>query len=312
MARCLNRHSNMVCGPESSLFARPQLFSDWSKFKSRIARKTVFKLKNHGWHRYYGVQLDPEFYQIQPKELKTLIQQAKSYSNFLTVLDSHIATHYEVEQWVEKTPSNANSFDSILRELPYARLILTVRNPYDAIASLMNRGYSTVYATAWYLMNISTGYVDDSRVMTVTYEDMVTDPTDTLIRVCNHIELEFEDSMLQPENQNITMDGWRYDETGEIGQDSIGRFRDLDNTQKSNVIHAVHSLGISPLYKSIGSKPRFSRIEDICKTFNYEYIPPSTKKGRFWIRKELAAESFTRTWKRYPTSIGNFPIIISR
>ena len=312
LARCLNRHSKMVCGPESSLFARPQLFLEWNRIKSRLVKKSVLKLKNYGWHRYYGVDINAEFYQLDPKELKVLTKQAKSYSNFLAVIDSHLATTYDVEHWVEKTPSNANCFDTILREIPMAKLVLTVRDPYDSIASLVRRGFSVFYATSLYLMNTSTGCVDDPRLISIKYEDLVNHPKDNLEFVCNHIEEDYEEGMLVSENEEVSMQGWKYDETGEIGQGSIGRFEELDDITKNDICHAANSLAINPMYKSIGSQPRYSRIEDICHHFGYQFRPPVTKKGRFRFKKDVLMEGLTRTFKGYPTGFGNFPIVIKR
>jgi len=106
LRRILNRHPELFCGSETSLFAKKELYTDWRKAKPKITRTSVMGLSNAGWHDLIGVTLDDDYPWTKP-ELKRLI---KSSNNFLSLADHFYEPILKREgksKWLEKTPSNA-------------------------------------------------------------------------------------------------------------------------------------------------------------------------------------------------------------
>ena len=62
----LNRHAQLFAGPEASLFAFPQLYADWNKYKQGV----LTNIKTDAWQMRKGMDLlQPEF-GWQAKELQ--------------------------------------------------------------------------------------------------------------------------------------------------------------------------------------------------------------------------------------------------
>ena len=309
LARILNRHSEVACGPETSVFARPQLITSWNKYRWLLGRKSPIKLNNCGWHRYYGVTIDPLFYGVTRAEISKIATQFTTFFEFILWLEHRILIHCAKSLWIEKTPSNVYSFDLLLDRFPQSKVIMTIRDPYDSIASLVRRGFSPVYAGALFLTNVSYGHKDDPRSIQVTYEDLVINPNQCIKRICDFCNVFYEKEMFIPEEEAIIMKGWQYDESGVIGRGSIGGFSKLPKEQKTEIKALVQVLEIDDNFKIKGATGRFISIRQICDHFGYNFKPVLvTKHVRDKIKNELRYEKLVRTLKCYPTGMGNFPI----
>ena len=111
----------------------------------------------------------------------------------------HEATH-----WIDGTPSNKNFLPTLLRLFPEARAIHIVRDGRAVAHSVMNRdwGPNTVITAAWWwLGHLSHGLAAElslpsERIKRIQYEALVRQPKDTLADLCQWLDLEYSERML--------------------------------------------------------------------------------------------------------------------
>ena len=171
----LGRHPRMTISEESSLFARPQLITEWSKYKDRIIRSSPLRpLKSYGWHRENGVTIPYNSWQINRDRLGDMIQKHSRFSQFVKELKQDILTNQDTNVWAEKTPADALAMDLVSKLRGDTFLVSMLRHPLEAVASMVFRGYHPIYACCIYLLNTAFALSTDSnRKSIVKYEDLV-------------------------------------------------------------------------------------------------------------------------------------------
>jgi hypothetical protein len=110
-------------------------------------------------------------------------------------------------RWGEKTPGYVRHMDSIATVLPEARFVHLIRDGRDVALSRRKRGMGAdkpmaKTATLWRRR------IEDARdqarklegrYLELRYEDLAADPAPELKRICEFIELDFDDAMLRHE-----------------------------------------------------------------------------------------------------------------
>lgn len=240
LRRVLNRHSNIFCGPETSLFAKPVLYTQWTDKKQKIMRPSVFGLPNAGFHHYIGIDIDEE-YGVTKNSCEELIKKSDSLAEFAEQFYRPILERSGKKIWAEKTPANAFTLDLFLTNIPDAKIIHIVRHPLDVISSLVNRGKSVFEAIALYLLNTQAGLesVDSLGHYMLKYEDLVSEPKDTIQDLCTFIGVDYEEPMLESDKveTGVTkMEGWKYDESKAIQKGSVGRFQTLEIPVQQDIL----------------------------------------------------------------------------
>lgn len=232
MRRILNRHSEIFCGSETSIFSKSQLYQDWDKYKGRLLKKSVFGLSNAGWHNFIGVMLDDE-YDRTKKELKSLLEECDSFPSFINEFYKPILAGEQKSIWAEKTPSNAFTLLPFLESFGSEdQVIHIVRHPLDTIASLVARGMTAYNATSIYLLNVNEALktVDSKRSHLIKYEDLVSKSEESCLALCDFIGVSYEPGILEPKSDEgglTQMSGWLSDETAKPSSISVGRYQSL-------------------------------------------------------------------------------------
>ena len=310
LRRMLNRHTEIFCGSETSLFAKTELFTDWEEYKVRLFRPSHFGLSNAGWHNFIGLEIDKE-YGWSRKEVRQLIKNHFEFPDFVASFYSPILKRNNKSIWAEKTPSNAFTLEVFLKTFEEGKIIHTARHPLDIIASLVNRGKSVYDATALCLLNMSKALLSESdpRYILIKYEDLVQQPAETLMTLSGFLDVEYEEGMLEPESikSGITqMKGWKSDETQKASTSSIGRFLELPLSTREQILKYVKYLKghvnkeldtISKLAVHLGYT-----LPDLTQ------ISPSVDDLELDIQNDLKARQFSRFYFRkynYPLSISN-------
>ncbi len=309
LVRTLDRHSQIVAGPETAIFSRLSLMQNWNTYKASIYKKTFLKLRDHGWHRYRGVSLTDSFYPWDKSMLENFVDSSPDFISFINSLEKFILEKYSSSHWIEKTPSNVYSFGWLRKHVPNVRFILMLRNPYDTIASLYNRGYSIPYAVGSYLLHTSAGYLGNHNdIHYIRYEDLVASPKTEILKINKFIGVNFDEAMLTSDGENITMDGWLQSETEIIGKKSIDRFSTIPIKIQEEIISCVHHTYTSPEFRLEEMKWCYKHIKEICADWQYEYIIPQDKSKNIKHAKTYIQEALIRTAKLYPTHLFNFPL----
>jgi hypothetical protein len=122
----------------------------------------------------------------------------------LVVAYAELSGKREANRWVDSTPSNKNCFPTLFRLFPDARAIHIVRDGRAVANSVMMRdwGPNTVITAAWWwLGHLSHGLaaeqsVPSDRIRRVRYEALVSRPKETLVDICEWLDLDYSDRML--------------------------------------------------------------------------------------------------------------------
>ena len=118
----------------------------------------------------------------------------------------------EKARWVEKTPPNIFQLSRLLTIRPKSQIVLIVRDGRDVVASLKNRrGYENVQdrIDRWLFDNMAAkSYWEHKRVHMLKYEDLVSQPTQTLENLCAYLKLPYDENMV---NFHETQENWYTD-----------------------------------------------------------------------------------------------------
>ncbi|MFM7768773.1 MAG: sulfotransferase family protein [Bacteroidota bacterium] len=119
----------------------------------------------------------------------------------------------------EQTPQTVFALDALLQHVPTARVILMVRDPrevllsqkgkwkrrklsggeipfLESVRSRINYHPETISRIWKSTYNEALQHIHDNRVLSIRYEDLTEQPEQIVKRICNHLGIEFESSML--------------------------------------------------------------------------------------------------------------------
>lgn len=151
----------------------------------------------------------------------------------------------------EKSPGHLYHTLELLAMLPGSRVVHIVRDPRDVAVS-QREAWGTpalIAASRWRreqrIQQDLKSLVHPSRFLTVRYEDLVTDPTPQIERVCTLLDLPFTEQMLAPHQRKHK--GFAQRETHKlrtlepITKARIGRYREkLGPTRLAAIEHLCH------------------------------------------------------------------------
>jgi hypothetical protein len=100
---------------------------------------------------------------------------------------------------VEKTPRHLYHLEKISEEIPGTRFLVTVRNPFDLIGSLLTRHQNWDIALNRVISDLEAinAIKDRSDVLIVRYEDLIEAPIKTIKSVCTHAGLNYCEKILE-------------------------------------------------------------------------------------------------------------------
>jgi hypothetical protein len=113
------------------------------------------------------------------------------------------AARHGKARWGDKTPLYCLSMKVIRRTLPEARFIHIIRDGRDAALSLRKMWFSPGWkmetqAAFWrkFVLAARRAGLGHADYLEVRYEDLILAPAETLKRVCGHINLDYDEAML--------------------------------------------------------------------------------------------------------------------
>lgn len=182
------------------------------------------------------VKLDPD-----PEWIRSDFEEGeKSYGRLFALFHEHHAVRAGKSRWGDKSLYIERFFDNIIHEYPEAKFIHMLRDPRDRYASVKKRyqnergrvGAAT--GKWWYSLFLAKRnmkkYPDNYNI--ITYEKLVEEPEETLLKVCEFIGEDYSPHMLTmkgaPRHRemggNSSFDQFK---PGEISTKSLGRYRSV-------------------------------------------------------------------------------------
>jgi hypothetical protein len=142
-------------------------------------------------------------------------------------INSHIDTNFKY--FIEKTPTNVYKIDILKKYWPESKIIACIRNPLDVIASLVRRGFTLEASIHRYVSDNQAIVQSSSTVYPILYENLINDPVKILSDLCNYLNIQYEQTMLEfHKNNNLFFN---------IPTDPFNRYK--LNTVNSNDIYEL-------------------------------------------------------------------------
>ncbi len=194
----LNAHSQVAVPPPTFMFPLINPFletygdlDDINNLRA-IAKDTLAIQKSKPWP-----------FDVTVEQLVAKVDE-RSFAGVYRALHELWADHHGKSRWGEKTPPDSFCVESIISCFPDAKIINLIRDGRDvAVDWIENLEWpKNIHATAtqWKefvrAMEPWRETLDSNQLLNVYYETMVTDPENTLQRICAFLELNFEPEML--------------------------------------------------------------------------------------------------------------------
>lgn len=169
------------------------------------------------------VRLEKRF-QMSPGSLNKTYELATCRGEFIDGFQKLLLAKSDCSRWLEKTSRNVHAFEWIQKRFPYATLLHILRDPRDVVVSLRThpqylRGQDERIKTNWYhpwkdcvdrwkrCVNDGISFRGNIRYLEVKYEKLVENPVKILRKICNHIGIKFDSSMLSTETRKDKVSG---------------------------------------------------------------------------------------------------------
>jgi Sulfotransferase family len=211
-------------------------------------RETAERLLREVWShprvRLWGL---PE----EPPELPSDLSHEPAYRFIVSAPFEALARAQGKERWGDKTPLYLRHLDELDAVWPDARFVVLVRDGRDVALSVMRVpfGANNVWAAArWWAEGIRIGQEAErrypGRVLTVRYEELVTQPEPQTRRVCGFLGIPFAPDMLAIERTDATkiledQTGWFTEIWAGINASPVGKWRRQMTLEERRVFAAV-------------------------------------------------------------------------
>ncbi|HEV8438213.1 MAG TPA: sulfotransferase [Methylomirabilota bacterium] len=169
-----------------------------------VRRRLVEDIVSHDNVARAGVTLDGEAV-LGELAAEPAVTLGRVYAHIL----SQYARQVGRPRWGVKSPGDELHSDAIFAEFPGARVVHMMRDPRDVVVSQrgrpnMSRRHIASIAYSWRRSaRLARHYTDKyaGAYVAVRYEDLVSDPSATVRRVCEVLDLEYRSGMLKMNGQ---------------------------------------------------------------------------------------------------------------
>lgn len=173
----------------------------------------------------------------------------------------------EVRVWGDNTPRYVNSAFALRALLPRAKFVNLVRDGRDVVASAervaMAPGYSIYCKALEWNERIANGLLIErtlgpSQVLTLRYEDLVTNPQATLSAVCAFLGLEYDAEMLRYHDTDVSRRQSGYERHPNVAKpvtdEFIGRYRRQFEAREIAQLESVMQIGLQAFGYELSSR----------------------------------------------------------
>ena len=170
---------------------------------------------------------EPNISEADIDALKVASKKIRQHGAILPLVFNYLAKKASKSHWLEKTPAHILHIDQIMQFIPEAYFVEIVRDPRAVLASKkarrasawtnryspelqprknLEKAYDPLWDTLSWKSAINAGYEAHKkypqRIITIRYEDLVTEQDDCVRKMCSFLNLIFDPRMLKVETQN--------------------------------------------------------------------------------------------------------------
>ena len=181
---------------------RPYLFTygDLTETEnfSILVNEMVFGLRKP----FFGMPVNPASF---PTEIAVRAQTSEqSFAGIFAAMLGAYAEHEGKPRWAEKTPYNMFYVEQILEDFPNAQFVVITRDGRDASAEFLNSSFgpTNIYAAAnlWKMGQEAVRpwreKLSSDQWYDIRYEDLVRDPRSEIRKICDFLQEDYSDRLL--------------------------------------------------------------------------------------------------------------------
>lgn len=158
---------------------------------------------------------------LEWSEIYRYSESADTIKEFITYFFKYEANRKGIERWGEKTPGHYAHISEILRYFPQAKIINIIRDPRAVFQSHQKVNWgekSPLKFVKRYKLNIevSNSSKNCSNLLTVKFEDLLSNPRDVVQNICAFCDLKFSNSMIESfynesnVNYDNKLESWKF------------------------------------------------------------------------------------------------------
>lgn len=243
-------HGELAIPPESYVLGR--VIQEYFRFSflpwTALARLVLSEFESYPQFPTWGLDLQPLYSQAVSLDLPE-----RNLAHLLDLLYRYYAAEKQpsASRWGDKTPLNTFYLDEIDLVFPRARYLHMVRDGRDVVASYLRTGIYTDLdeaADRWLRsVDIAIGFgakIGPQRYMELHYEALVTAPEPTIQDICQFLDLEYREDMLDfqrvVDRLGDTHQAHHTSLRKPLGPHSIGKWRsDLPVSDQTRIQHLL-------------------------------------------------------------------------
>ena len=177
----------------------------------------------------FDVNRFAELLELEPEYLKTLAKETPSRIRFIDEVMRLAAQYHEVDKIITKSPNYTHHLSRILRDYPNAKVIYMHRNCGGVVNSIRKNARelavsANVEKEIKVLQNLDQAikiwkaainayrpFIDDARVLPVSYERLVSNPYEVVQGICEFLDIPFEEQMIKKKRTGLVRNITEYD-----------------------------------------------------------------------------------------------------
>ena len=281
----LNRHPDIACGEELSLFSKPVFYENYGHVKKWNWLIRNFGISSNPYFQDRAILVNTESYGLEKRDIWARVMEADDLTGFAKWLEKYVLETTNKRIWTEKTPTNIFSVGRFLHTFPDGRIIHLVRDPRDVVLSLTGREHTILSAADLWVASLSAiqNYREDERVLEIRYEDLILKSEETLEQVCRHLDIRFDMTYFLEDTYRSTgiersegLKSWRTRPSTQFSAASIGRYKESEVDLKE-----ILTVTLSSEFASLLNVTPRSLVE-IAESYGYSFdnYPREKCKGR--------------------------------
>lgn len=156
--------------------------------------------------------------------------RVKMYLNLYRSISSEITINQSKTFFLDKTPRYYHIIDEIIEAFPGAKIIILTRNPLDIFNSILNTWVKKEYGLLAKFKEdllqapkLLSKRINHPNIYHIKYEDLITDQKNELFKLCNYLNIDFEEELMQIESSK----SWLF------GDPNMNDLKSIDITKKN-------------------------------------------------------------------------------
>ncbi|MCZ6863196.1 MAG: sulfotransferase [Alphaproteobacteria bacterium] len=190
----LNRHPDIVCGDELSVFSKTTLYDNYEYVRRMSPLIRLVGISSNPYFEDRSVFRNLPSYGLDNKTVWGYVKECDDIVCLSMALERYILHRTGKRIWAEKTPMNIRLISKFLEFFPTARVIHIIRDPRDVVLSLIKRGLTPDEAAGEWLASVAAiqPFKNLENVLEIRYEDLVLDQEVVLKQISDFLEVDFK------------------------------------------------------------------------------------------------------------------------